>query len=298
MKQSILDSLRSALINRGSFDTFPVEVWKAASSLNTYGTNSIEGNTLTQEEVDQVIIGKQGVKKPINEVMETVQHASAFMHLIDRRARAIDLVTILELHDDVFRGLLADHGQWRRMNKVIDPGASFTPSRSEKLLAGLEDLKNEYERRDLAGEDVFSLGAWLHHSFECIHPFSDGNGRVGRLLLNLHFLKHNWPPVNIMPLDRERYLDALGQADKGTLQPLIEYIKVIMGGSLLNFLSFVGTEQDELKTMLSLNGKSDYSAKYLSLRARQGELPAVRIRNEWNTSERALALYVRELGKN
>lgn len=100
-----------------------------------------------------------------------------------------------------------------------------------------------------------------------------------------------------MPADRERYLDALGQADNGTLQPLTEYIRVMMGGSLLDFLSFVGTEQDELRTMLSLDGKSGYSPKYLSLRARQGELPAVRIKNEWNTSERALALYVREHGK-
>jgi fido (protein-threonine AMPylation protein) len=297
MKQSILDNLRSELLNRGSFDTFPVEVWKASSSLNTYGTNAIEGNTLTQEEVDQVIIGRQGVKKPINEVMETIQHASAFMHLIDRRTRAIDLITILELHDDVFKGLLADHGQWRRVNVVVR-GASFTPPRPEKLVARLEDLRKEYDRRDLTGEDVFSLGAWIHYSFESIHPFSDGNGRVGRLLLNLHFLKHNWPPVNIMPVDRGRYLDALGQPDKGTLQPLTEYFKMLMGGSLLNYLSFVGTEQDELRTMLSLNGKSHYSPKYLSLRARQGELPAVRIKNEWNTSERALALYVRELGRN
>ena len=101
----------------------------------------------------------------------------------------------------------------------------------------------------------------------------------------------------MMPVDRKRYLDALRQADGGKLKPLTEYIKVIMGGSLLNFLSFIGTEQDELRPLVGLNGNGDYSAKYLSLRARQGELPAVRIKNEWNTSKRALDLYVRELGR-
>ena len=74
----------------------------------------------------------------------------------------------------------------------------------------------------------------------------------------------------MMPVDRKRYLDALGQADGGKLKPLTEYIKVIMGGSLLNFLSFVGTEQDELRPLVGLNGNGDYSATYLSLRARQG----------------------------
>ncbi|MGD0818543.1 MAG: Fic family protein [Methanomassiliicoccales archaeon] len=228
--------------------------------------------------------------------METIQHSSAFVRLIDRRSRAIDLVSILELHEDVFKGVLSDYGQWRRIN-VIVRGASFTPPRPEKLMARMEDLIKEYDRRDLAGEDIFTLGAWLHYNFECIHPFSDGNGRVGRLMLNLHLLKHNWPPVNVMPVDRKRYLDALGQSDKGNLQPLTEYIMVIMGSSLLNFLSFVGTEQDELMPLVGLNKESVYSAKYLSLRAGQGELPAVRIRNEWNTSKRALDLYVRELGK-
>lgn len=283
-------------MSRGSFDTFPGPVWRAVSSLNTYGTNAIEGNTLTQDEVDKVIIEHEGVRKPINDVMETIQHSSAFVRLIDRRSRAIDLVSILELHEDVFKGVLSDYGQWRRIN-VIVRGASFTPPRPEKLMARMEDLIKEYDRRDLAGEDIFTLGAWLHYNFECIHPFSDGNGRVGRLMLNLHLLKHNWPPVNVMPVDRKRYLDALGQSDKGNLQPLTEYIMVIMGSSLLNFLSFVGTEQDELMPLVGLNKESVYSAKYLSLRAGQGELPAVRIRNEWNTSKRALDLYVRELGK-
>lgn len=296
MKQSILDGLRNTLLNRGSFDTFPDQVWKAASSLNTYGTNAIEGNTLTQDEVNRVIIGGQGVKRPIGDILVTIQHESAFRNLINRRTRAIDLVTVLELHEEVFKGLLADAGQWRRVNVMIR-GAAFTPPRPEKVVPRMEALIKEYDQRDLTGEDVFALGAWLHSNFECTHPFSDGNGRIGRLLLNLHFLKHNWPPVNIMPEDREKYLDALHEGDEGNLRPLTDYLMVSMAGSLLNFLSGVGTEQDALSPMVKLKGESPYSAKYLSLRARQGELPAVRIGKEWNTSRRALGLYVREIGK-
>jgi len=70
-----------------------------------------------------------------------------------------------------------------------------------------------------------------------------------------------------------------------------------MGSSLLNFLSYVGTEMDELKPLATYEAEGPYSAKYLSLRARQNELPAVMIKNEWRTSRRALALYTEEVGR-
>jgi Fic family protein len=296
MNQNILDSLRSTLLSRGSFDTYPEAVWIAAGSLNTYGTNAIEGNTLTLDEVNTVLIDREGVKKPIRFIMETVQHEAAFRTLMNRRARAIDLVTVQELHEEIFKGILQDYGQWRRMNVMIR-GASFTPTRPEKVVAKMDALIKEYDHREIFGEEVFTLGAWLHHSFETIHPFSDGNGRVGRLLLNLHFLKHNWPPVNVMPLDRKKYLDSLGEGDRGNQEPMMEYLKFTMGASLLNFLSFVGSEIDELRPLLQYEKESTYSPKYLSLRARQGELPAVMIKNEWRTSKRALDLYTVEVGR-
>lgn len=161
----------------------------------------------------------------------------------------------------------------------------------------MDELIKEYDQRDLRGEDVFTLGAWMHNNFEQTHPFSDGNGRVGRLLLNLHFLKHNWPPVNVLPSDRERYLNALQEGNNENMLPLMDFIMVAMGSALLNFLSHVGIEQDELKPLLQFRGESVYSPKYLSLRARQGELPALRIKNEWHTSKRALDLYVKEIGR-
>lgn len=296
MQKIILDNLRSDLLSRGSLDTFPNKVWEAVGSLNTYGTNAIEGNTLTQAEVETVLFDSKGVEKPIQDIMETVQHLKAFRNLINRRGRAIDLVTILELHEEVFHDIMVDAGQWRRTNIIIR-GADFTPPRPEKIVPKMEDLIKECDQRDLTGEDAFFLGAWMHHGFECIHPFSNGNGRVGRLLLNLHFLKHNWPPINILPYDRNKYLHSLREGNHGDLNPLKDFIMDKMGSSLVYMLSQVGTSEDELKSFAQLQSNSPYSAKYLALRAKQGELPAMMIKHQWRTSARALNLYVKEIGR-
>jgi Fic family protein len=296
MQKIILENLRSELLSRGSLDTFPNKVWDEVGSLNTYGTNAIEGNTLTQAEVEAVLFDLKGVEKPIQDIIETVQHQKAFKNLINRRGRAIDLVTILELHEEVFHGVMVDAGQWRRTNVLIR-GAEFIPPRPEKIVTKMEDLIKEYDQRDLTGKDTFFLGAWMHHGFECIHPFSNGNGRIGRLLLNLHFLKHNWPPINILPDDRDRYLHSLREGNLGDLNPLKEFIMDKMGSSLVYMLSQVGTSDDELKSFAQLQSNSPYSAKYLALRAKQGELPAIMIKHEWRTSTRALNLYVKVIGR-
>jgi Fic family protein len=246
--------------------------------------------------VQTVLFDSKGVDKPFLDILETVQHEKAFRGLMNRRGRAMDLIMIQELHEEVFKGVMTDAGQWRRISVTIR-GATIIPPRPEKIVGRMDSLVRDYDLRHLQGEDVFVLGSWMHHEFETIHPFSNGNGRVGRLLLNLHFLKHNWPSINIMPVDKDRYIEALAEGDKGNLIPLKEHIMKMMGQSILDLLSEVGTTEDELKPLAELKIEGKYSAKYLSLRAGQGELPAVKVKGDWQTSRRTLGLYIEELGR-
>lgn len=182
---------------------------------------------------------------------------------------------------------------------MVIRGAGFTPPRPEKIVPKMEDLIREYDRRDLHGEDdAFALGAWMHHGFECIHPLSNGNGRVGRLLLNLHFLRHNWPPINILPDDRDRYLHALREGNKGNFNPLTDLFMEKMGSSLVYILAQVGTAEDELKSLVEMESIGPYSAKYLALRAKHGKLPAIMVKHEWRSSRRVLNSYLKEIGRN
>jgi Fic family protein len=291
MLENILSSLREELLTRTPLDALPEPIWKRAGALNTWGTNAIEGNTLTLKDVEQLVLeGRSVANRPMPDVLETLQHDAAFRGLVGRRTQPIRLRTALELHEAVFRGVLSDAGQWRRINVRIE-GSRHVPPRMERIEALLAEWEEAYRKRDMLGEPAFPLGAWMHHRFESIHPFSNGNGRVGRLLLNLHFLRHNWPSVHILPPDRDRYLGALESGHAGPLNSLEEFLRIAMGRSLLDLLDQVGTKDDELRPLKKLGSRGTYSAKYLALRAHQGKLPAVKVTGDWRTSPRAIRVY-------
>ena len=295
---TILEGLRKELLTRASLDGLPEDVWKRTGALNTWGTNAIEGNTLTRSDVERVLLEQKSVgNRPLPDILETTQHARAFADLIERRKAPLRLETVLELHDEVFRGVKVDAGQWRRVNVGIT-GMKHVPPRMEQVLPRMRSWLAAYTQRDTEGEDAVRLAAWMHYEFEAIHPFSDGNGRVGRLLLNLHLLKHNWPPVHILPPDRDRYLECLARGNAGDLAPLEAFLQACLGRSLLDLLDQVGTRDDELKPLRVLARASPYSAKYLGLRATQERLPAVKVSGDWRSSERALRIYRGRVGRD
>ena len=290
-------TLRGELLTRSGLDSLPEGVWRRTGALNTWGTNAIEGNTLSRADVERILLEQKSVgNRPLSDVMETIQHAAVFATLLERRKAPIRLATVLGLHEEVFRGIQADAGRWRRVNVRIG-GMKHSPLRMEKVIPMMSAWEEKYGRRDVLGEDPFALGAWMHFEFESVHPFSDGNGRVGRLLLNLHFLKHGWPPVHILPPDRERYLRCLVRGHDGNLSDLEGFLLVVMARSLLDLLDQVGTREDELKPLRALSKQSPYSAKYLGLRATQEELPALKASGDWHSSERALRAYRHFVGR-
>lgn len=291
MLETILAELRRELLTRAPLDALPPSVWRRTGALNTWGTNAIEGNTLSRKDVERILLeGRSVANRPLPDVLETIQHEQAFESLLARRADPIGLSAVLDLHATVFRGIKPDAGQWRRVNVRI-AGVRHVPPRMEKVVALMSDWEESYAKHDMEGAEVFPLGAWMHFEFESIHPFSDGNGRVGRLLLNLHFLKHNWPPVHILPPDRSRYLRTLNSGHSGDLTELEALLTTAMGRSLLDLLDQVGTAEDALKPLRKIATRGPYSAKYLGLRAGQEKLPAIKIAGDWNTSPRALRLY-------
>ena len=261
--------------------------------MNTWGTNAIEGNTLTLEEV--AIIIEKGLtvpNRPVRDLLETVQHNSALSELVKGNISEVNMKSALNFHQLIFHGILVDAGQWRRVNVRIS-GSRYSPPRVEKLLTLLQEWEHNYAAMEMNRKDVFYQAAEMHFGFESIHPFSDGNGRVCRLLLNIHFLNHNWPLIHILPHDRNSYLDALEAAHFNGVTKLTEFLETNMASSLIFVLDMVGSEEDKLMTINEAREASgtDYSSKYLALRIKQGELPGIRLNNRWKTSPVAISLY-------
>lgn len=176
---------------------------------NTYDSNAIEGNTLTLRET--ALILQEGLtiaEKPIKDHLEAIGHRDAFeyvMTLADASTPLSERV-IKDIHTLVLMNDRLNKGVYRSVPVTI-LGAIHTPPQSYLVPVQMEQLLADYEgmKRDL---HIVEAAAEFHLRFEGIHPFIDGNGRTGRLILNLELIKAGLLPVNIKFADRRKYYDA------------------------------------------------------------------------------------------
>lgn len=193
----------------------------------TYNSNAIEGNTLTLRET--ALILQEGItigEKPIREHLEVIGFKDAFHYIIELASKDEPLSEriIKNIHSLVLMNDRANRGQYRGVPVQI-LGANHTPPqpfeiepRLQQLLADYEVWKNE--------KHVIEAIAHFHLEFEAIHPFIDGNGRTGRLLINLELIKHGYLPVDIKFTDRRKYYDSFDiyHSDKHNIQGLTDLI--------------------------------------------------------------------------
>ena len=136
------------------------------------------------------------------------------------------------------------------------------------------------------------LMAGCHAEFEGIHPFLDGNGRTGRLLLNLIMVRLGWPPVVVLKTQRRRYLGALIKADAGDVDPLAEIIARAAIASMNSLLPTIADEGD----LLPLSALADDTMSLAALRqsAIRGRLEArLDQRGQWRSTRQAVEAYKR-----
>ncbi len=181
----------------------------------TYTSNAIEGNTLTAVETTLVI--ENGITiggKPLKDHLEAVDHFGALQY-VRSLARQTDPLTeadLRNLHRLVMQRSDPDEaGQYARTVRYVltdtPPGKHYFPTPAE-IPARMGDFANWLRTMPITPQTAFDA----HRELVSIHPFKDGNGRTGRLLMNLILLRGGYPPIAVRPQDRVAYLDALQQA--------------------------------------------------------------------------------------
>lgn len=120
-------------------------------------------------------------------------------------------------------------GDWKKSNNDVEgpDGYRFEFCPYEHVPQEMDRLLEMHEQHTRDGVPPDIEAAWLHHRFALIHPFTDGNGRVARCLATLVLLKENWFPLVVTRRERERYLTALREADKGDLRPLVDLVGML-----------------------------------------------------------------------
>ncbi len=233
-RKSILDSKRP--LTEGELarlnEDFMVEY--------TYDTNAIEGNTLTLRETDMVLQGVTIDQKPLKDHMEAVGHKEAFYYVCElvKDKTPITEREIKEIHSLVLSDKPHDKGVYRKVPVIIG-GATNKPEDPFNIENSMKKLIANYNK---STDDIVEKLAMFHLQFEGIHPFIDGNGRTGRLLINLELMKAGYPPINIKFTDRVKYYktfeDYFNKKDNILMKKLLsKYIKERLD-MYINILSY------------------------------------------------------------
>lgn len=175
----------------------------------TYNSNAIEGNTLTLRETDLVLRGLTIDQKPLKDHMEAVGHKEAFDYVSElvKEDMPISESIIKQIHYLVLADRKDDRGVYRRVPVRI-MGAHHEPVQPYLIQPKMEQLLLDFAE---SKEHIITKLARFHIEFESIHPFIDGNGRTGRLLVNLEFMKAGYPPIDIKFTDRVAYYNAFDE---------------------------------------------------------------------------------------
>ncbi len=178
----------------------------------TYESNAIEGNSLTLKDVT-LILGENVVpkNKDLREVYETRNTREAHELLFKDKIK-INIKNIINVHSILVKDTGVQLGFKKLPNYLLMRNLKTTPP--EKVEEEIKRLISWYD----SNKDKIHplrLAAEFHARFEIIHPFEDGNGRTGRILLNAILLEQNYPPLIIRKTARIAYFSSLGAFDNG-----------------------------------------------------------------------------------
>lgn len=191
---------------------------------STYHSNAIEGNTLTYAETYALLFNNNQFmieKKTPREIYEAINHKKALEHVLEKINSDYSDLTLGFIKElgILINENISDISGFRTISVFI-LGAEHIPPKPEQLPNLMNYFIGNYQND--CEKNIFDKVAKYHIEYESIHPFQDGNGRIGRLLINYELIKNNLPPAVIDVKNRTQYYELLKNKDVKGLSKWLE----------------------------------------------------------------------------
>lgn len=249
-----------------------------------YNSNAIESSTLTLEETEKILL-QIDLDRYITEreIFET-KNLARVVSYIDKKAKEqeLNLDMILTLHKMLVSNIRDEiAGRFREKNEFVRVGNHIAPS-PEEVVGLLIKMLVEYLAS--SHENIIKRLAKLHLTFEHIHPFIDGNGRIGRVINNYLLIREGFVPINIKFIDRKKYYEAFKEFDTKSVTTTMEEI---IGKALTNsyFKRLAYLESKEIIFLSEYAKKHKLSHSNLINKANRQTIEAFLEKNIWKIGD-------------
>lgn len=220
-----IDSLRKRYYQSArNKDSLLKLISEAEVAEQVYNSNAIENSTLSLEETEKILLQLNLDRYVTEREIFEAKNLARVVTYIDTKAKQqeLNLKMILFLHRMLITNIRDDiAGRFRENNEWVRV-ANHIACNPEQIIGKLEDMFIKYNSS--VNESIIRRIAVFHLSFEHIHPFVDGNGRIGRVLSNYLLIREGYVPINIKFIDRTLYYDAFEQFDRNNSSSIMEEI--------------------------------------------------------------------------
>ncbi len=213
----------------------------------TYNSNAIEGSKLSEYETYLVVKQDMTIAdKPLRHHLDAIGHRDAFIYAQELVADKVSLTEriIKDIHGHVLMSDSQGKGRYRDVDVYIS-GADVIFPKAYQVPGKMRDLMELYEK-SMKDWHIIKRVTVFHLMFESIHPFVDGNGRTGRLLINFDLMNHGYPPIDIKFIDKNRYYYCLQsyQGNDENEMPMIQMIEDYLQNALIQRIEVLEMARD------------------------------------------------------
>lgn len=245
-----------------------------------FNSNAIENSTLTLQDTEDILVRGQILRDAeVREVYEAKNLARALELLAEAPHQALTVELILALHkilltgiNDRYAGRFRSGDEWVRVGTHVGANPAFVNDLIYKLV-------ENYNQKD--DREYIAKIAYFHNEFEYIHPFCDGNGRIGRLLINHQLNRLGLPPIIIPAKNKlQDYYPALDAYDhQSDPTPLEEYLSLLLLEALHRYIAIINSTK--LISVSEWASRNNVSAASMLNKAKRQTIPAFRLRGQW-----------------